>query len=137
MEPTWSLENNIKFNASKCKVLSVTRKKNPVSFNYHLGPTSLLRFPQEKDFGVIVTYNFKWNSHNQMVISKANKMLGLLKRTCPLLTKDKIRRSLYLSLVKSQLSYATEIWSPSNVSLKIKIEEGIYDKQPDRFFDRR
>ena len=72
-----------------------------------------------------------------MVISKANKMLGLLKRTCPLLTKDKIRRSLYLSLVKSQLSYATEIWSPSNVSLKIKIEGGIYDKQPDRFSDRR
>ena len=49
-------------------------------------------------------------------------MLGLLKRTCPLLMKDKIRRSLYLSLVKSQLSYGTEIWSPSNVSLKIKIE---------------
>ena len=101
--PTWSLENNIKFNASKCKVLSVTRKKNPVSLNYHLGPTSLLRFPQEKDLGVIVTYNFKWNSHNQMVISKANKMLGLLKRTCPLLTKDKIRRLNYHMLLKSGL----------------------------------
>ena len=99
---TWSLENNT-------KVLSVTRKKNPVSFNYHLGTTSLLRVPQEKDLGVIVTYNLKWNSHIQMVTSKANKMLGLLKRTCPLLTKNKIGRSLYLSLVKSQLSYGTEI----------------------------
>ena len=49
-------------------------------------------------------------------------MLGLLKRTCPLLTETKIRRSLYLSLVKSQLCYGTEIWSPSDVSLKIKIE---------------
>ena len=85
----WSLENDIKFNASECKVLSVTRKKNPVSFNYHLGPTSLLRVPQEKGLGVIVTYNLKWNSHIQMVTSKANKMLVLLKRTCPLLTKKK------------------------------------------------
>ncbi len=29
-----SHENNIKFNASKCNVLSVTRKKNPVTYNY-------------------------------------------------------------------------------------------------------
>ena len=57
-----------------------------------------------------------------MIASKANKMLGLLKRTCPLLTKDKIRRSLYFSLVKSQLSYTTEIWSPSSFYLKVKIE---------------
>ena len=28
----------IKFNASKCKVLTVTRKKSPVDFVYHLGP---------------------------------------------------------------------------------------------------
>ena len=33
-----------------------------------------------------------------------------------------MRRSLYLSLVKSELCYGTEIWSPSNLSLKIKIE---------------
>ena len=48
-------------------------------------------------------------------------MLGLLKRTCPLLTKDTIRRSLYLSL-NSHLPYGTDIWSPPNVGLKIKIE---------------
>ncbi|CAB3996361.1 Hypothetical predicted protein, partial [Paramuricea clavata] len=34
---TWSHDNNIKFNALKCKVLSVTRKKYPVTYNYHLG----------------------------------------------------------------------------------------------------
>jgi hypothetical protein len=118
----WSHENNIKCNASKCKVLSVTRKKNPVTYNYHLGPSSLLRVRKEKDLGIIVTDNLLWNTHIQMITAKANKMLGLLKRTCPLLTETKIRRSLYLSLVKIQLCYGTEIWSPSNLSLKIKIE---------------
>ncbi|CAB3982156.1 Hypothetical predicted protein [Paramuricea clavata] len=39
----WSHDNNIKFNALKCKVLSVTRKKYPVTYNYHLGSSSLLR----------------------------------------------------------------------------------------------
>ena len=97
---TWSNDNNIRFNAEKCKVLSVNRKKNPVNYNYNLGPSSLLRVGKKKDLGVIVTNNLVWNTHIDTITAKANKMLGLLKRTCPLLTRTKIRRSLYLSLVK-------------------------------------
>jgi hypothetical protein len=33
---TWSYINNMSFNASKCKVLTVTRKLNPVNFDYRL-----------------------------------------------------------------------------------------------------
>ncbi len=98
-------------------------KENPVTYNYHLGPSSLLRVRKGKDLGVIiVTDNLLWNTRIQMITAKVNKMLGLVKRTCSLLTETKMRRSLYLSLVKSQLCYGTEIWSPSNLSLKIKIE---------------
>ena len=98
----------------------MTQKKNPVTYNYHLGSSSLLRIRNEKGLGIIVTDNLSWNTPIQMITAKANKMLGLLKRTCPLLTETKIRCSLYLWLVK--LCYGTEIWSPSNVSLKVKIE---------------
>ena len=55
-----------------------------------------------------------------MVTAKANKLLGLLRCTCPLLTDVKVRKSLYLALVKSQMSYATEVWSPSDSTLKRK-----------------
>ncbi|CAB4005604.1 Hypothetical predicted protein [Paramuricea clavata] len=48
-------------------------------------------------------------------MSKANKQLGVLKRTC-LSSKNVIRRSLYLTLVKSQLSYATQVWSSNHHS---------------------
>ena len=58
-----------------------------------------------------------------MVSARANKLLGLLRRTCPMLTDVKVRRSLYLALlVKSQMSYATEVWSPSHSTLKQKAE---------------
>ena len=59
-----------------------------------------------------------------MVTAKANKLLGLLRRTCPMLTDVKIRTSLYLALVKSQMSYETEVWSraPSHSTLKQKAE---------------
>ena len=42
------------------------------------------------------------------IVLKTNRMVGLLKRTCPLITDVEVRRTLYLSLVKSQLSYATD-----------------------------
>ena len=46
----------------------------------------------------------------------------LLKRTCPLLNDVSARRSLYLALEKSQLSYATQVWSPDKIALKTQIE---------------
>ena len=42
--------------------------------------------------------------------------------TCPLLNDVSARRSLYLALVKSQLSYATQVWSPDKIALKTQIE---------------
>ncbi len=57
----------------------------------------------------------------QSFITKANTMLGLLRRTCPLLRDRDVRRTLYLSLVKSQLCYGTEVLSPSLNKNKIDL----------------
>jgi hypothetical protein len=37
----WSMENNLFFNASKCKVLTITRKKTPIIYEYTLGTEKL------------------------------------------------------------------------------------------------
>ncbi|CAB4033496.1 Hypothetical predicted protein [Paramuricea clavata] len=94
-------QDNITFNASKCKVLSVTRKKDPIIYPYHLGRNDLSRVENKKE---------------NEIVSKANKQLGVLKRTCLSLTNVNIRRSLYLPLVKSQVSYATQVWSSNHHS---------------------
>ena len=112
----------INFNASKCKVLTVTRKKNPMRFDYHLGHVDLQRVNEEKDLGVMITSKLTWETQVLMVSAKATKLLGLLRRTCPMLTDVKVRRSLNLALVKSQMSYVTEVWSPSHSTLKQKAE---------------
>ena len=80
---TCSNTNNMKFNESKCKVLTVSRKKKLITFAYHLGSTNLHHVQEEKDLGVIMTGNLSWNSHVHSITSKANKLLGLLRRTCP------------------------------------------------------
>ena len=89
----------------------------------------------EVDLGVTwVTSKLSWNQHITLTISKANKMLRVLRRTCPLLMNRNARRTLYLSLVKSQMCYATEIWSPSQSTFKINIERIQTDRLLDWFF---
>jgi hypothetical protein len=88
----WSHNNNISFNASKCKVLTVTRKSSPLCFDYHLGNTTLVHVRKEKDLGCIITNHLTWDQQVLVVVCKANKMLGLLRRTCPLLTNTKCSR---------------------------------------------
>ena len=70
----------------------------------------------------MITSKLTWGTQVLMVTAKENKILGLFRRPCPMLTDVKVRRSLYLVLVRSQMSYATEVWSPSHPTLKQKAE---------------
>ena len=101
---SWSYQNNMNFNASKCKVLSITRKVNPLHFQYHMDSTKLLRVNEEKDLGVIITENLSWESHLTCICANANKLLGLLERTFFSVIDSSVRKTLYLTLVKSKLS---------------------------------
>jgi len=96
--------------------------KNPVRDDYHLGQVNLQRVNEETDLGVMITSKLTWETQVLMVSSRANKLLVLLRRTCSTLTDVKVRGSSYLALVKSHMSYATEVWSPSNSTLKQKAE---------------
>ena len=118
----WSRDNNLNFNESKCKVLTITREKTPLTYAYHMGSKELTRVNKEKDLGVLINHNLSWDDHVHNITAKGNKMLGMLKRTCPLLTNTAVRRTLYLALVKSQISYATEVWSPPTIKMRSTVE---------------
>ena len=51
---TWTRHNNVRFNASKCKALTITRKKSPINFIYKLDNVELEGVSKEKDVGVKV-----------------------------------------------------------------------------------
>ena len=96
--------------------------KTPLIYEYILNNTQLVRVSAEKDLGVTIMGTLSWHSHIYTITTRDNKLLGLLKWTCPLLTDVSTRRAPYLSLVKSQLCYATQVWSPAQVSLKAQVE---------------
>ncbi len=95
-------------NISKCKSLQVTRKKKKIDFPYHLRDTILDKTDCELDPGVWMTYDLTRSKQVVQQSNKANKMLGYIRDLA-------IRRTLYLSLVRSHLGYATQVWAPQTV----------------------
>jgi hypothetical protein len=54
--------------------------------------------------------------------AKANKMLAFLRMAATEVTVVKIRRTLYLSIVRSTVGNATQVWSPQSIDLITMIE---------------
>ena len=51
-----------------------------------------------------------WRPHYQFIIPKAYKMLGLMRRVFSSVQCIPVKRSLYLSFVRSQLLYCSPLW---------------------------
>ena len=126
----WSLKNLMKFHPDKSKILSVTLCKPPIystvlpiyNFTYCLGniPIDLTR--SQRDLGVTINSTLTWTEHNNLLYSKANKNLGLLKCTCHFVKNIQQRRSLYLALIRSQFEHCSSVWSSNNTTTINKIE---------------
>ena len=58
----------------------------------------------EKDLGIILQSNLKFNQHINMAPNKANKMTGLIKTTFTYLDKPTFL-NIYKSLIRSQADY--------------------------------
>jgi hypothetical protein len=69
----WSNENMMSFNKSKCKVLSITRRKSPFIYPYALGDHQLLSSDVKSDLGITISSRLLWNVQINKVRSKANK----------------------------------------------------------------
>ena len=115
---TWLME----FNVKKCAVLTVSRKRNASHFQYSMFQQHLSRVDQHDYLGVSIASDLRWNFHCQNNIKKANKTLGLLRRTLTPCSRE-VKQKAYESLVRPRLEYAAETWNPHTTSLVDKIEQ--------------
>ena len=99
------------FNADKCESTRITHSRDNTSPNYTLGGKSLKSVQSVKDFGVTLLSNLSWNKHVGITTNKANKVLGIIKRTVGTGNLDTFS-ILYKSLVRPILEYAAPVWRP-------------------------
>ena len=101
----------MRFNASKCYVMSIHRGSSHLPFLYELCNTILKSVTEEKYLGVLIADDLSWSAHRNSVITRANQKLGFLRRNlrgCP----EELKKLAYISIVRSSMEYASVIWEP-------------------------
>ena len=68
------------FHPDKCNVLSITKSKTPINYNYTLHGQVLQHVDKAKYLGVTIQSDLKWHSHVTNITKKANSTLGFLRR---------------------------------------------------------
>jgi ribonucleases P/MRP protein subunit RPP40 len=116
---TWADIWQMKFNESKCKVMHFGSRN--VNYQYSINNQQLQSTSSERDLGVTVLSSLKVAAHVTEAISKANRMLGLIKRSIRS-REPFILLQLYKSFVRPHLEYCVSAWSPHYAKDKELIE---------------
>ena len=74
---------------------------------YQLSDVQVKTMEAQEDLVVLVTRHLKWNSQVLAACSKANRMLGFIRRSAFDTHDQRVRKLLYTSLVRSNLAYCS------------------------------
>ena len=108
----WCLRNYMLISVPKCTVISFQRKKQPLLFDYRIAGISLQRSDFVTDLGVLLDSHLTFRQHFTMIITKANRQLGLIFRIGKEFIDHGTLLTLYCSLVRSILETACVVWDP-------------------------
>ena len=111
------------FHPDKIKVLPVSNAHDPEDlFIYTLASKPIKYTVCEKDLGINTVSKLTWTEHTNILYSRANQRLGMVKRNCSFVSNINKRKALYLSQVRSQFEHCPIIWRPSSKTSLDKLE---------------
>lgn len=105
----WTKDWLLTLNAGKCTVLHIG-KKNPQK-RYYLGNQQLTPVESQRDLGITITTDLKWETHIVTIVKRANSMLYLIRKSFMTLT-PKTFVKLYKTYIRPLLEFAYVIWDP-------------------------
>ena len=97
----WASDWQMDFNVSKCHLLRTTNKRKPHEFTYSAN-SEALKVSQCDYLGVRCSETLRWGAHCSKVAAKANKTLGLIRRTLKPCSRE-VKQSAYMMLVRPTL----------------------------------
>ena len=107
----WASDWQMDFNTSKCHLLRNTNKRKPFQSTYSANSEVLAKAPQCDYLGVRCSESLRWGAHCSKVAAKANKTLGLIRRTLKPCCRE-VKERAYMTLVRPTIEYASSTWNP-------------------------
>lgn len=111
----WSQLWNLPFNTNKSLLLRFTSSqcsRPTYASDYHLNNSIISSSNQHRDLGVIFSSDLSWKDHYSTISSKAYRIMGLLRRSFSSSSSVATKKTLYISLIRSKITYASQIWHP-------------------------
>ena len=105
----WTKVWKLKFNPLKSHVIHIGRTNQ--SYLYHLDNYLLPVVTTEKDLGVQISYDLKAAENVAYQVKKANKMLGIIRRTFSYINEESFNL-LYKTYVRPHLEYGQQACYP-------------------------
>ena len=91
--------------------MRVSRKRDPLNYEYTLHGKVLEVVESVKHLGVTITSDLRWNQHISNIETKGNQILGFLRRNLRINSPD-LKSIAYKSLVRPNVEYASIVWDP-------------------------
>ena len=117
----WSNTWMLKFHPDKCVFMNISARQNNISCAYKMGDHILAESKCEKDIGVYIDNNLKFDIHINNVVNKANRILAITRRTFDYMN-DNVFCMIFKGLVRPHLEYAAPVWSPHLNKYKEQLE---------------
>lgn len=120
----WCDNNDLEMNISKCKIMTFTRKRQPIIQDYFVNGVKIDRVFEHRDLGVIMDPAMKFSLHREHVKRRAMSALFFVIRVCRKKFDLETAKLLYYALVRAIAEFASLIWSPHD-KLHINFIESI------------
>ena len=107
----WLTVNKLSLNVSKTKFMAFhhPNKRLPNDIHIKINDIALERVQDFCFLGLTINENLKWKTHIDKVSNKVSKITGILNKLKHFLPQQ-VLRSLYCSLIQSQLNYCILAW---------------------------
>jgi hypothetical protein len=107
----WCSANSMRLNIVKTRVMTYTRKTNFLSHEYKLCHAAITRTSFIKDLGVYFDSKLHFHDHVDSIFSECIKLLGLIRSMTYGFSSLECLCTLYITLVRSRLEYASVVWN--------------------------
>ena len=111
----WANKWQLRFNEDKCHILHMGHSNHNYSYYMNKSDSSekveLADSEYEKDLGVLVDCELSFSKHIQTQVNKANRLVGLIRRSFTHLDKE-CMKLLFTSIVRPHLEFTNFAWSP-------------------------
>ena len=118
----WCVALNLSFNSTKCAALHFSRSPAYSTSTYYLNGDSITDIVCHRDLGFIMSRDLSWSNHYDYISAKAYKTLGLIRRLFYHISSIFTKRTLYMSIIRPQILYGSQIWHPHLIKDITKIK---------------